>query len=155
MKLRAFLSFVSQAILIGSAIAADIPSRKAPVVPSPAPSMWTGFYAGVNAGGTWANNSQIQTGANPVYISPDQGTSNSTNAQFSTSAVAGLTTQINSGNSLGFIGGGQLGYNWQFEKIFVAGIEADIQGIAGSNSNNNRTFNSLNIFGINNFNQQF
>jgi outer membrane immunogenic protein len=28
----------------------------------------------------------------------------------------------------GFIGGGQIGYNWQFSPIFVAGIEADIQG---------------------------
>jgi outer membrane immunogenic protein len=31
----------------------------------------------------------------------------------------------------GFIGGGQIGYNYQFNNRFVAGIEADIQGVAG------------------------
>jgi outer membrane immunogenic protein len=35
-------------------------------------------------------------------------------------------------SSGGFIGGGQLGYNYQFGPSLVAGIEADIQGIAGS-----------------------
>ena len=38
------------------------------------------------------------------------------------------------GNTGGFIGGGQIGYNWQFYNSFVAGVEADIQGIAGGNS---------------------
>src|SRR5262245_10700456 len=37
-----------------------------------------------------------------------------------------------------FIGGGQLGYNYQFGPSFVAGIEADIQGIAGSNASTSR-----------------
>ena len=32
----------------------------------------------------------------------------------------------------GFIGGGQIGYNWQANESFVLGMEADIQGIAGS-----------------------
>ncbi|MBM3642162.1 MAG: porin family protein, partial [Alphaproteobacteria bacterium] len=30
---------------------------------------------------------------------------------------------------------GQIGYNWQFYNSFVGGVEADIQGVAGSNSN--------------------
>src|SRR5262249_22490897 len=30
----------------------------------------------------------------------------------------------------GVIGGGQIGYNWQFSPIWVVGIEADIQGSA-------------------------
>jgi outer membrane immunogenic protein len=34
----------------------------------------------------------------------------------------------------GFIGGGQIGYNYQFYNNFVVGLEADIQGIAGSSS---------------------
>ncbi|MGD9542031.1 MAG: outer membrane protein, partial [Methylocystis sp.] len=42
---------------------------------------------------------------------------------------------VRSGSSNGgFIGGGQIGYNWQFYNSFVAGIEADIQGIASNNS---------------------
>ena len=38
------------------------------------------------------------------------------------------------GNASGFIGGGQFGYNQQLGN-FVAGLEADIQGIAGSSGN--------------------
>jgi len=37
-------------------------------------------------------------------------------------------------NNSGFIGGGQIGYNWQFGNSFLVGVEADIQGVAGSNS---------------------
>ncbi len=41
-----------------SAIAADLPSLKSAPVAAPAP-MWTGFYAGLNAGGTWGGNTQL------------------------------------------------------------------------------------------------
>ncbi|MGA7383759.1 MAG: outer membrane beta-barrel protein, partial [Methylocella sp.] len=41
------------------------------------------------------------------------------------------TTSVPVSNS-GFIGGGQIGYNFQFANSFVVGIEADIQGIASS-----------------------
>ena len=51
---KILLSAVSLAILSGSALAADLPSRKAPVAPPPPPPpMWTGFYAGLNLGGGW------------------------------------------------------------------------------------------------------
>ena len=36
------------------------------------------------------------------------------------------------GTSSGFIGGGQFGYNYQFSHLFVAGFEADIQGLSGA-----------------------
>lgn len=32
------------------------------------------------------------------------------------------------------MGGGQIGYNWLFAGSFVAGVEADILGVAGSAS---------------------
>jgi hypothetical protein len=35
----------------------------------------------------------------------------------------------------GFIGGGQIGYNWQFSPIWVVGLEADIQGADEKESN--------------------
>lgn len=44
-------------------------------------------------------------------------------------ASAQGTTGVFSGNNHGFIGGGQLGYNWQFAN-WVAGFEADFQGVS-------------------------
>ena len=113
-----------------SAIAAGLPSIKSAPVAAPAP-IWTGFYAGLNAGGTWVNNNDLNTSTQLLY--PNQTT-------------AGLyTAKILSGprdlsNSLGFIGGGQIGYNWQVPVSgfnVVAGIETDIQGAAGANGDLN------------------
>ena len=53
---KLLLSSVALAAMAGTAIAADLPSRKAPVAAPPAPPMWTGFHAGLNAGGIWNNN---------------------------------------------------------------------------------------------------
>jgi outer membrane immunogenic protein len=55
-------------------------------------------------------------------------------------AAASLVGTVKVPNN-GFIGGGQAGYNWQFQNSFVAGIEADIQGsgIRGSRSYTNST----------------
>jgi outer membrane immunogenic protein len=41
-----------------SAMAADLPSIKSAPVTAPTP-MWTGFYAGLNAGGMWGGNTQL------------------------------------------------------------------------------------------------
>ena len=51
---------IALALAAGSAMAADLPSRKeAPVYvpPPPPPPMWTGFYGGLNIGGGWDANS--------------------------------------------------------------------------------------------------
>jgi outer membrane immunogenic protein len=45
---------------------------------------------------------------------------------------AASASGVNTGNNVGFIGGGQIGYNYQFYNSLVAGIEADIQGVASS-----------------------
>ncbi len=113
-----------------SAIAADLSTIKPMPVAATAP-IWAGFYAGLNAGGTWVNNNDLNTSTQLLY--PNQTT-------------AGLyTAKILSGprdlsNSLGFIGGGQIGYNWQIPISgfnVVAGFETDIQGVAGANGNLN------------------
>ncbi|MBM3578499.1 MAG: porin family protein, partial [Alphaproteobacteria bacterium] len=47
-------------VLAGSAFAADLPHYKAPLPPPPPPPpLWTGFYVGLNAGGTWANSNRL------------------------------------------------------------------------------------------------
>lgn len=81
--------------------------RVAPVQPT-CDFTWTGFYIGGNAGYGWGNGdadfdplpTATFTAAAPITLSPDPG---------------------------GFIGGGQLGYNYQW-KWLVLGAEADFQG---------------------------
>jgi outer membrane immunogenic protein len=117
------LTVAMLALTTASTMAADLPSRKEPAVsPSPAP-LWTGFYVGLNAGGTW-------------------GDSNPTNAfTWPTKDLAGywttaalLTGNRTTAGAAGFIGGGQVGYNRTIDVQgyrFLAGVEADIQGVAG------------------------
>jgi outer membrane immunogenic protein len=111
------LSVVATASLIafalaGGANAADLgrPVYKAPP-PSPPPVWsWTGFYIGVNAGGS--------IGRDPT--------------SFSESGIGTVVTDALS--PAGFIGGGQLGYNYQFAPNWVAGIEGDFQGASQKDS---------------------
>jgi len=99
----------------GSALAADLPSKKAPVAAPPVMS-WTGFYVGANAGGAWSGNN---SGNLQVYGG--------------TPALSVIPVGRQVSNSYGgFLGGGQVGYNYQLMQSFVIGAEADIQGMAGS-----------------------
>jgi outer membrane immunogenic protein len=98
---------VCVAALAAPAFAADLPV-KAPPAPPPIPMFnWTGFYIGANIGGVWSHGSI---------------TDNITGANLSA-------------NSSGFMGGGQLGYNWQFNS-FVLGAEWDIDGTTLSRTSN-------------------
>jgi outer membrane immunogenic protein len=83
------------------------------VAPAPPPECdftWTGFYIGGNAGYGWGNG---DTHFEPL---PDA------------AAFSDLEPTRLSPDPSGFIGGGQLGYNWQANKWFVLGIETDFQG---------------------------
>jgi outer membrane immunogenic protein len=151
MKKLVLLSAVSLvAIVSGGAFAADLPSRKAPppayVPPPPPPPMWTGFYAGVNLGGGWTNNN-INT-LNPALLAlvatnqvPCNGMWCAQQGQWpmwgnnvpvapivTTNGAIVLVPGAVSSNSGGVVGGGQIGYNYQFGANFLVGIEADIQG---------------------------
>src|SRR5262252_865952 len=96
-----------------TATAADVTARPAPYAPpapvyAPPPFTWTVFYLGGNIGGAWRNDNFSDT-------------------------LSGLN--FSNGNNNGvFIGGGQLGFNWQVSN-FVLGFEWDIDGAA----NNNKT----------------
>ena len=95
------------------AVAADLgrpapPPVKAPYVPPP--FTWTRFYLGGNIGGAWAQHTV-------------------------TDSFYGLT--FDTGTSAGrFIGGGQVGFNYEFGGGFVLGVEAELEGIASNNNNN-------------------
>jgi outer membrane immunogenic protein len=115
------------------ALAADI-GVKAPL-PAPAPVYnWTGFYVGGNAGvslGTFKTDfNAAATTATTFIPSIFPGTF--------TAAIAGSggDDTVYPG---GFVGGGQIGYNWQFSPLWVVGVEADFQG-ADEKEHSNPTF---------------
>ena len=112
--LLATASGVAAAAASGGAQAADM-AMKAPPPPAPvaAPS-WAGFYVGLNAGAAWQSMS-----ADPV-------------SPYATTVLSGgAPTSMHYTN---FIGGGQIGYNWQ-SGIYVYGIEADFSGLSGGHTN--------------------
>jgi outer membrane immunogenic protein len=99
--------------LSGSAFAADLPARMPVKAPMVAPVWsWTGYYVGVNAGYGFSRDREIQTtGQVPANVA--------------TVADGARPPFVNLDPS-GFIGGGQIGYNWQTGS-WVFGIEADLQ----------------------------
>ncbi|NIX77415.1 outer membrane protein [Microvirga terricola] len=100
---KILLSSVALLGLTAGAMAADLPSRRAPapVVPVAVPVFsWTGFYLGVNAGGAWNTNND------KVFV-PGVGV-------------------VGGNSNAGFTGGGQIGYNYQMG-MFVLGVETDLQ----------------------------
>jgi outer membrane immunogenic protein len=110
MRKKGFLIATSAGFAAAAAMpgaqAADMPI-KAPRYIEPAES-WAGWYIGAHAGAAWQ-----QTSA--TFLD-----------QFE---VPKGTTFSNTG----FIGGGQIGYNWQHGN-FVFGLEGDISGLSGKNS---------------------
>ena len=111
---KAVFASLALALTAGSALAADLPSYKAPPPPPPPPVMtWTGLYGGLNFGvGFYDNNSSNAWGA---------GWNN------------------HGGSRAGVVGGAQIGYNFQVTPLFLIGAETDFQGTsigsgAGGNS---------------------
>ena len=116
---------LSSVALLGMAVAAqaaDLPRRTmapAPYVAAVPVFTWTGFYVGVNAGYGWSDNGQddrFRLGSGDVFTGSAPGT---------------VSFRTNNDESEGFLGGAQIGYNWQFTpgNGFVVGVETDIQGI--------------------------
>jgi outer membrane immunogenic protein len=89
---------------LGGAMAADMAVKARPAPPLAAVYNWTGFYIGANAGYSWSNAdvTSYTIGGIPVLLPPD----------------------VTHHRLDGFIGGGQLGYNWQVGQ-YVFGIEGD------------------------------
>jgi outer membrane immunogenic protein len=105
-KLKTLIGSVAL-IALGTAAAgaADL-AVKAPPPPLPPVFSWTGFYVGANIGGAWANNNWRDT----LFL-----------------------TNFNNNNNGVFIGGGQVGGNYQIGN-FVIGGEWDFDW-AGNNNN--------------------
>lgn len=126
MKKTASLAALIVALPISTAFAADLPSRKDPVVAPVAVPMWTGFYAGLNAGYNWGTNANAysQNWGLPLSGLNVQGTAVGTEGvPAAPIAMDGVAANTQSG----FIGGAQFGYNYQMGS-FLIGAETDIQG---------------------------
>ena len=96
MKFKTLVASVAFSVL-GTAVAgaADMP-MKAPPPPPPLPVFsWTGFYVGGNIGGAWSRNTWTDTIL--------------------------LTNFNNGGNNGAFIGGGQVGVNYQVNNFVIGG----------------------------------
>jgi outer membrane immunogenic protein len=119
-----------------SAVAADLPSIKSGSLAAPG-AIWAGFYAGLNAGGMWGNANSVNVTTMPISGSEASDPS----LDFTKTALGGAanTGAIYTGTQRGFIGGGQLGYNHVVtfgKNQFLAGLELDLQGVAGDGGNN-------------------
>jgi outer membrane immunogenic protein len=127
---KSFASAIALALAAGSALAADLPVLKARPMSAPPPPQWTGFYFGANAGYTWSESNSVNLVSTPTFLvgPPLLGPQGLVTSQTFWAAANGVLNPRTSG----FIGGGQIGYNRQFSERFVAGVEADIQGVAGA-----------------------
>ena len=154
---KILLSSVALLGLTVGALAADLPSRRAAPAPYVAVPVftWTGFYVGVNAGYGFSDNDN-NNNLGTYTVVPG-----GTNPALATGTV--LTNGATGSNNDGFVGGGQIGYNYQIGN-WVVGIEADIQyadlnnarsgsvvtaspGIAGFVGAGNANFGGIDYFG--------
>lgn len=123
--------------------AADSAARRYTKAPVAAPYYsWTGFYAGVNVGGGWSRTSASYAANDPASAFVD--------------AALNFAANGDRFNGAGILGGVQAGYNYQFDRRWVAGLEADFQGtnISGSSTTqyitgfaNTTASNSIGYFG--------
>ena len=125
--LKAIATAAFAAVAVTSvASAADLAPRytKAPPVIAEVWN-WTGFYIGGNLGYSWGRERTdgSLTGTQNVSVFRTAGA----NLISSVTTALGTLPLTGRANMDGFIGGGQIGYNWQSGK-WLYGLEADIQG---------------------------
>jgi outer membrane immunogenic protein len=112
---------VASLITCTVASAADIPLK----VPAPPPVFsWTGVYIGVNGGYGWA--SDPATFSSPPPVVPGERGNLILNTIFANNNIGPNSYPLRL-DEKGFVGGGQLGYNWQIARDWVVGVETDIQ----------------------------
>jgi outer membrane immunogenic protein len=106
-KLLFLAGIFATASLVETAAAADIgaPVYEITAPPIISPATWTGLYAGINVGYGIGHDPSMES-TDGLYGGPRN------------YAVV----------PAGVIGGGQVGYNYQFAPTWVAGLETDLQG---------------------------
>jgi outer membrane immunogenic protein len=109
------------------AMSADLPAEPYKAAPLIVPVYdWTGFYVGLNGGYSWGNSANTYT-------------------------ITGFAPVASSTHMNGGVFGGQIGYNWQPNRNFVIGIEADLQGTWQNGTDNPpsvSTTTACTVFGL-------
>jgi outer membrane immunogenic protein len=130
-------------LVASHALAADM-AVKSPA-PAPAPVYnWTGWYVGVNAGASMGI-AKTDFNVSPVACASSPGICSFNNGH-------GFSDRP---DPSGFIGGGQIGANWQYSPLIVVGVEADIQGALERDSrtltNSLTDFSCCSVTGVTNY----
>lgn len=92
------------------------------------PHEWTGLYLGASAGYWWSPDSQVKHFGSSGFVNP----------LFTTSGndIANTLAAMGSDNYFinldGFIGGGQIGYNYQLQNQWLIGLETNLDGLTQS-----------------------
>jgi outer membrane immunogenic protein len=119
---------------MGSAADMRMPVKAKPVIDPP--FSWSGFYIGGNAGYSWGRATTDQTDTVSAFSTlrafTAGGTPIATLGGFTLPLVSGTVTTVGGTSSKanvdGFVGGGQIGYNWHFDRDWLVGLETDFQG---------------------------
>jgi outer membrane immunogenic protein len=120
MKKLALVAVATTMTFSGAASAADMAVKALPPAPIAVIFSWTGFYIGGSLGGHW--------GSDRITTTTD------TAGGFGVAGAAAIdAASPTTLRPQGFIGGGQIGYNWQASN-FVFGLEADASWLDGSAS---------------------
>jgi outer membrane immunogenic protein len=103
--------------IASSAIAEEMATPPSSFVTARVPCLaWSGLYFGINGGYAWSTPSVSYVANDPA-------------SQAGTCAIPGGAKCIPTSdfNRDGGLFGGQVGYNWQFTSLWLAGVEADYQ----------------------------
>ncbi len=127
--MRAGLAGLAAALMCGSAMAADLPSRAAPIFPVAAPLLqpWDGFYSGFGIGYMWSRVSVRQPAASGSYDL--DGTTGirfiGRDWQFG-QVVAGLQAEIGIHETKGRLGAGPVLFGAQSDQLWSAGFKGRV-----------------------------
>lgn len=106
-KILGSTAFLLATIAASAGYAADLSVETPPQAPVEAAPVftWTGFYVGANAGYGFGGDDKVGFHSFGSYLG-----------------------RFGKLDGSGFVGGGQIGYNYQFDPNWVVGLEADFQG---------------------------
>jgi outer membrane immunogenic protein len=118
----------------GAAQAADLPFKAGPAPVACTMCDWSGFYIGINTGAGIGMSKTTNAANFSAPGVPPPG------AFISPGIINPVTNDSFTRAPFGFVGGGQIGYNWQAAAAWVLGLEADWQWSTQKDTFNQHSF---------------